>query len=93
MTGFVKRGLPHTPTFTICNFKAVDLNFGQQEVKTWVYSYRKFQLHMSVDDKKVMVFKLDVCGRPFFAISVTIIVIAIRSLQNIPIYNLVRVIF
>jgi len=44
VTGFAKRGLPHTsnlPTLTICNFglvKAVDLKFGQQEVTTWVYS-------------------------------------------------------
>jgi len=44
VTGFAKRGLPHTfnlPTLTIDNFRlvnATDLKFGQQEASTWIYN-------------------------------------------------------
>jgi len=68
LTGFAKRGLPHTsilPTLTIHKFrlvKAIDLKFGQQEAPTQLSGWEKFQLHMSFYNK-AMVFQVHKIGR------------------------------
>ena len=60
VTGFAKRGLPHTfnsLTLLIHNFrlvKAIDLKFDLQEVPTQVNGWQKFQLYMSFDNKDMV---------------------------------------
>jgi len=79
VTGFAKRGLPHTsnlPTLTIHKFrlvKAIDLTFDWQEVPTLLNGWIKFQLLRLLITKlwSCRVIELNVCGRPIFANPVT----------------------
>jgi len=75
VTGFAKRGLPHTSslsTLTILNFRLKQTLPRNLDSSEYQHSLRKFQLcslkHKLQSSKFI---ELDVCGRPLFANAVT----------------------